>query len=910
MRKFLVCLISVLLVSLNVTGNFVQAAADVEKPVIKSVTVDKKSAKVGDTVTYTVVATDNVGVDRVYIDLKKPQTGNTVFDRMTSIGNNMYQYQMTVTDSSETGEWEVASVLVYDGSENYTRDYNKNIGYGTKDYSSAKVQITGGLADVEKPVIKSVTVDKKTAKVGDTVTYTVVATDNVKIDRVYIDLKKPQTGNTVFDRMTSIGNNMYQYQMTVTDSSETGEWEVASVLVYDGSENYTRDYNKNIGYGTKDYSSAKVQITGGLADVEKPVIKSVTVDKKTAKVGDTVTYTVIATDNVKIDRVYIDLKKPQTGNTVFDRMTSIGNNMYQYQMTVTDSSETGEWEVASVLVYDGSENYTRDYNKNIGYGTKDYSSATVKIGNNITVEQPTTERPTTERPTTERPTTERPTTERPTTEKPTTERPTTEKPTTERPTTERPTTETPLDTHKLLKSISVSKQSLKQGDNVKFTAKVLDDSRAKISKVMLSYSDYEQQDKLYIDLYPIGRDTFVLEQEVDETFKPGKWKVTNIAVEFNGGEIQNFYNTKAEFGTKYKPYADYSNIDLTIAKSDKPVFIPKGVLYSDSDYERKLHNIKIKYGNKEIYTDRYIAYQTTDQAIRGAMSNLDSSVYYYDSVNVSKGYTMLSTGQMSYSGTSSDITIIVKAYADINKPIVVEKPTTERPTTERPTTERPTTEKPTTEKPTTERPTTERPTTEKPTTEKPTTERPTTEKPTTERPTTEKPVSTVKPKPVKNSKPVVNPIDDNDIKVTGKAKSGSTVYVLVKNKVIGKGNAKNGTYTISVKKQKAGTTVNVYSIYKKVKSSTVTTKVIDRTPPSFTKLNKVTTKSRVVTGKGEKSAFVTVIKNRKVIANGKVNSKGTFNLKIKGQKKGTVLTVYLKDKPGNSSKKSIKVTVK
>ncbi|MCO4097609.1 hypothetical protein KFX46_11455, partial [Macrococcus canis] len=581
-----------------------------------------------------------------------------------------------------------------------------------------------------------------------------------------------------------------------------------------------------------------------------------------------------------------------------------------------NESESGTWKVSSLTAIDGASNKEVHYNTQLyRYGTKDYSSADVNVGNNIavevpTTERPTTERPTTERPTTERPTTERPTTERPTTERPTTERPTTEKPTTERPTTEKPTTETPLDTHKLLKSISVSKQSLKQGDNVKFTAKVLDDSRAKISKVMLSYSDYEQQDKLYIDLYPIGRDTFVLEQEVDETFKPGKWKVTNIAVEFNGGEIQNFFNTKAEFGTKYKPYADYSNIDLTIAKSDKPVFIPKGVLYSDSDYERKLHNIKIKYGNKEIYTDRYIAYQTTDQAIRGAMSNLVSSVYYYDSVNVSKGYTMLSTGQMSYSGTSSEITIIVKAYADINKPIVVEKPTTERPTTERPTTEKPTTERPTTEKPTTEKPTTERPTTEKPTTEKPTTERPTTEKPTTERPTTEKPVSTVKPKPVKNSKPVVNPIDDNDIKVTGKAKSGSTVYVLVKNKVIGKGISKNGKYTISVKKQKAGTTVNVYSIYKKVKSSTVTTKVIDRTPPSFTKLNKVTTKSRVVTGKGEKSAFVTVIKNRKVIANGKVNSKGTFNLKIKSQKKGTVLTVYLKDKAGNSSKKSIKVTVK
>jgi len=405
-----------------------------------------------------------------------------------------------------------------------------------------------------------------------------------------------------------------------------------------------------------------VNFAQAAADVEKPVIKSVSVDKKSAKVGDIVTYTVVATDNVNVDRVCIDLKKPQTGNAMFESMTSIGNNMYQYQMTVTDSSETGEWEVASVLVYDGSENYIRDYNKNTGYGTKDYSSANVNVENNIAVEVPTTE-----------------------------------KPTTETPTTENPTTETPLDTHKLLKSISVSKQSLKQGDNVKFTAKVLDDSRAKISKVMLSYVDYEQQDVMYFDLYPTARDTFVLEQEVDETFKPGKWKVTNIAVEYNGGEIQNFFNTKAEFGTKYKPYADYSNIDLTIAKSDKPVFIPKGVLYSDSDYERKLHNIKIRYGNNEIYTDRYIAYQTTDQAIRGVMSNLDSSVYYYDSVNVSKGYTMLSTGQMSYSGTSSDITINVKAYADYNKPMVVDRPTTERPTTEKPTTEKPTTEKPTTE---------------------------------------------------------------------------------------------------------------------------------------------------------------------------------------------------------------------
>ncbi|VUC66796.1 putative biofilm-associated protein [Macrococcoides caseolyticum] len=883
MKKFLACLISVLLVSLNLTVNFAQAAADVEKPVIKSVSVDKKSANAGDIVTYTVVVTDNVKVESVYINLTKPQTGNQDLKSMTSIGNNMFQYKMEINKESESGAWKVSSVIAYDTASNKETHYNTQLhGYGTRDYSAATVEITGGSADVEKPVIKSVSVDKKSANAGDIVTYTVVVTDNVKVESVYINLTKPQTGNQDLKSMTSIGNNMFQYKMEINKESESGAWKVSSVIAYDTVSNKETHYNTQLhGHGTRDYSAATVEITGGSADVEKPVIKSVAVDKKSAKAGDIVTYTVVVTDNVKVESVYINLTKPQTGNQDLKSMTSIGNNMYQYKMLINNESEIGAWKVSSVIAYDTASNKETHYNTQLhGYGTKDYSSANVNVGNNIAVEVPTTERPTTE------------------------------KPTTETPTTEKPTTETPLDTHNLLKSISVSKQSLKQGDNVKFTAKVLDDSRAKISKVMLSYVDYEQQDVMYFDLYPTARDTFVLEQEVDETFKPGKWKVTNIAVEYNGGEIQNFFNTKAEFGTKYKPYADYSNIDLTIAKSDKPVFIPKGVLYSDSDYERKLHNIKIRYGNNEIYTDRYIAYQTTDQAIRGAMSNLDSSVYYYDSVNVSKGYTMLSTGQMSYSGTSSDITINVKAYADYNKPVVVDRPTTEKPTTEKPTTEKPTTERPTTEKPTTEKPTTEKPTTERPTTEKPTTEKPTTEKPTTEKPTTEKPVSSVKPKPVKNSKPVVNPIDDNDIKITGKAKSGSTVYVLVKNKVIGKGNAKNGKYSISVKKQKAGTTVSIYSVYKKVKSSKVTTKVLDKTPPSFTKLNKVTTKSRAVTGKGENSAFVTVIKNRKVIANGKVNSKGTFNLKIKGQKKGTVLTVYLKDKAGNSSKKSIKVTVK
>ncbi|ULG71485.1 Ig-like domain-containing protein [Macrococcus brunensis] len=677
------------------------------------------------------------------------------------------------------------------------------------------------------------------------------------------------------------------------------------------------------------------------ADVEKPVLKSISVDKKAAKVGDTVTYTAVVTDNVDVSRVYFTIVKPQTNNELFVRADNVGNNTYQYKIQMDTNTETGLWKITSVTAVDSSENNLYAYSKEkYSSGTYDFSGANVNVYENI-ISTPIF------------------------TEKPTTEKPTTERPTTEKPTTEKPTTEQPADSTKLLKSINVSTNKMKQGDTIKFTAKVLNDPNYKIESILLNYVDYENSNLLYLDLYPTSGDTLTLEKKIDDTIKAGKYKVTDVTVFYNGGQIQNFFNTKAEFGTKYSPYADYSNIDLMIEKSDKPVFLPSGALYSTSDYERKLHKVKVRYGSKVLVDRQYIAYQTTDTAIREAMSNVDSNLYYYDKVNVNKGYTWYNNGVITFNGTLSEIDIDVKAYADLNvvapptterpttekptteKPTterpITERPTTERPTTEKPTTERPTTEKPTTERPTTERPTTERPTTEKPTTERPTTEKPTTEKPTTERPTTErptterptterptterpttekpttekpttekltteKPVVKPAPKPITNTKPSVNSIDDNDTKVTGKAKSGSTVYAIVNKKVIGQGVAKDGKFSFTIKKLPAGTNVQVYSVYKKVKSNVIMIKVIDKTPPTFTSLNAMTTKSQYVSGKGEKDAVVTVMRSNKQIATAKVSSKNTFKVKVGAQKRGTTLTVYLIDKAGNVSKKSVKVS--
>nr|WP_279488458.1 Ig-like domain-containing protein [Macrococcus carouselicus] len=72
--------------------------------------------------------------------------------------------------------------------------------------------------------------------------------------------------------------------------------------------------------------------------------------------------------------------------------------------------------------------------------------------------------------------------------------------------------------------------------------------------------------------------------------------------------------------------------------------------------------------------------------------------------------------------------------------------------------------------------------------------------------------------------------------------------------------------------------------------------------PAPATANKMTTQSTSVSGKGEKDAIVEVYKGKTKYVTGKVSSNNSYSIKIVKQKKGTVLTVYLKDKAGNKSR--------
>ncbi|MGM0924309.1 MAG: Ig-like domain-containing protein [Bacillota bacterium] len=86
------------------------------------------------------------------------------------------------------------------------------------------------------------------------------------------------------------------------------------------------------------------------------------------------------------------------------------------------------------------------------------------------------------------------------------------------------------------------------------------------------------------------------------------------------------------------------------------------------------------------------------------------------------------------------------------------------------------------------------------------------------------------------------------------------------------------------------------------------TAFVDNVVPNKPTVNKVDNNDKVVTGKGESGATITVKNGNTVVGSAKAASSGKFSVKIAVQKAGSKLTITAKDKAGNVSA-SVSLTV-
>ncbi|BBU37877.1 hypothetical protein APP_01690 [Aeribacillus pallidus] len=161
------------------------------------------------------------------------------------------------------------------------------------------------------------------------------------------------------------------------------------------------------------------------------------------------------------------------------------------------------------------------------------------------------------------------------------------------------------------------------------------------------------------------------------------------------------------------------------------------------------------------------------------------------------------------------------------------------------------------------------------------------------------------------SKPIVNPVSDRDTFINGLSDPGTTVYVQLGSKILNSAAAdNNGSFRISISKQKAGTVLSVYARDQAGnKSESVQITVLDKTPPSIPSVNLVSDKDKTVRGTAEAGSKITIKAGSKVLSTGTTDKNGKFTISLKtAQKAGTVLYVTATDKAGNVSP-ARKVTV-
>ena len=127
-KKWISYLILIVLVIGIIPMGVVEGAADVTKPTLESLMLDKKTVKVGDVVNVSIKASDEgSGIKWIYFSYEAPQTGNKKEITMTYDADaDVYRGQIRMEEDMPSGTWKPNSLFIYDKAGNVTDFYSRD----------------------------------------------------------------------------------------------------------------------------------------------------------------------------------------------------------------------------------------------------------------------------------------------------------------------------------------------------------------------------------------------------------------------------------------------------------------------------------------------------------------------------------------------------------------------------------------------------------------------------------------------------------------------------------------------------------------------------------------------------------------------------------------------------------------
>ena len=280
--------------------------------------VDKAEAKVGDTLTYTITLTNNGNADGTVTVTDEIPTGTRIKDENTT-GYNKATNTMTWSNVEVKANGGTATLTLEVVVKDDTTDTVKNVAkIDNKEIPEKPETKVANITGVKS-------VDKSNAKVGDTLIYTITLTNNGNADGTVTVTDEIPTGTRIKDENTT-GYNKEINTMTWSNVEVKANGETATLTLEVVVKDNTTDTVKNV---------AKID---NKEIPEKPETKvanitgAKSVDKPTAKVGDTLTYTIKLTNSGNGDGKVTVTDEIPTGTRIKDENTT-GYNKETNTMT-------------------------------------------------------------------------------------------------------------------------------------------------------------------------------------------------------------------------------------------------------------------------------------------------------------------------------------------------------------------------------------------------------------------------------------------------------------------------------------------------------------------------------------------------------------------------------------------------
>ena len=380
------------LLSFTVTGSTANDA-DISNPVIdlSSIKVSQTSAIPGDIITFSANITDDVGVTGATAYYYSPTAIFTPVYLQKNEMSGLYEAVITVDNSTQSGNWSLATITATDAAGNRDNHYNVYL-------PAANFTVIGTDADISNPVIdlSSIKVSQTSAIPGDIITFSANITDDIGVTGATAYYYSPTAIFTPVYLQKNEMSGLYEAVITVDNSTQSGNWSLATITATDAAGNRDNHYNVYL-------PAANFTVIGTDADISNPVIdlSSIKVSQTSAIPGDIITFSANITDDIGVTGATAYYYSPTAIFTPVYLQKNEMSGLYEAVITVDNSTQSGNWSLATITATDAAGNRDNHYNvylptanftvhvlttdlleitETIRYGTEEVEDPTLPIG--------------------------------------------------------------------------------------------------------------------------------------------------------------------------------------------------------------------------------------------------------------------------------------------------------------------------------------------------------------------------------------------------------------------------------------------------------------------------------------------------------------------------------------------------